>query len=93
MGPETKDINFNTEILRSKITLRVKKFEKIVGEDGEIQLKNIDNIYDTIKRKDFLSIAKVFDTEVVNEEPSKFKFNTLYIRLDGKAAWLYGLTN
>lgn len=39
-------------IIKSSFLLRVKKFEKIVGEDGSIQLKNISNIYDTHKGKE-----------------------------------------
>jgi hypothetical protein len=42
----------DNRIIKSSFLLRVKKFEKIVGEDGSIQLKNIGNIYDTHKGRE-----------------------------------------
>ena len=72
--------------IKSKIILRVKKFEKI-------EVKNIEKFYDVFKKKDLINIIKNnnLDFEYVSSEPEKFKFNTVYIRLDGGTAWFYGL--
>lgn len=80
-------------IIKSSFLLRVKKFEKIVGEDGSIQLKNISNIYDTHKGKEIQE--QIWSTHIpvqyVAGEPDQFQFNILYIRSDGKTGWLYVL--
>ena len=79
--------------IKSKIILRVKKFEKIEVDNEENQLKNIENFYDVFHKKDLINIIKNnnLDFEYVSSEPEKFKFNTVYIRLDGGTAWLYGI--
>ena len=42
--------------IKSKIILRVKKFEKIEVDNEENQLKNIENFYDVFKKKDLINI-------------------------------------
>lgn len=79
--------------LKSRFNLKVQIFEK---ENDKIKLKKSE--WNTVKRKEFESDynkekANGFEMpiEVVNEPPARFQFNHLYIRADGKVAYLFVL--
>lgn len=80
--------------LKSKFNMRVEIFEK--QENGSLKSKL--STWSTINRKEFLkdledqrSKGENFKVEICNAPPSKFQFNTFYVRADGKAAYIYVL--
>lgn len=84
------------DIVKSKIQVKIVKLEKSEDEDKKNPHKVIDTIYTTMSGKEFrrsmeLDYADGEDNriEIVSEAPSTFKMNCIYLRADGKAAWVY----
>lgn len=80
-------------LFKANLQLRLKKFEKFVDEDGKIQLKLIDTIITKPGAKDVERFISKCSVEYVNEPPAQFNLNVLYIRKDGKVAWLFAEIN
>ena len=79
--------------LKSLFNLRVESFEKI--DNG---LKSIDVKWDKISRKEFefelkkrIKAGKEQKVEICYAPPAKFQFNVIYVRADGRAAYVYVL--
>lgn len=84
------------DIVKSKIKIKITNFEKVEEPDKPSSHKIIDTIYTTISGKEFRRSmeqdcldGKENRVEIVDAEPSSFRFNYVYIRRDGKAAWIF----
>lgn len=84
------------DIIKSKIRVKITRFETIEEADKPSSHKVIDTIYTTMSGKEFRrSMEQDYldgeenRVELVEEEPATFRFNCVYIRKDGKVAWIY----
>lgn len=73
--------------MRVKIT----KVEKIKDENESEHLIVLASDWKYISNKDFRESLKLHSKQVefCHSAPARFQLNTLYVRLDKKAAWIY----
>ena len=83
-------------ILKNTFLMKVTQLEKVVDDEGKENLKVIDSKWVKTRAREFEE-SMYFDRaagidhkiEVVYEAPEKFQVNTIYIRADGKQAYVY----
>lgn len=83
-------------ILKNNFLLKVTQLEKVVDEEGKENLKVMDSKWVKTKAREFEE-SLYFDRaagiehtiKIVSEAPEKFQVNTIYVRADGKQAWVY----
>lgn len=80
--------------LKSLFNLRVESFKKT--EKG---LQSLGVVWDKISRREFefelekrIKAGKEQKVEICYAPPAKFQFNVIYVRADGRAAYVYVLT-
>lgn len=84
------------DIVKSKIRVKITQMEKIEAENSAPTHKIISTEFTNMSGKDFkATMQKDYvegadnRVEIVDSAPEKFKFNCVYIRRDGKVAWIY----
>lgn len=71
--------------------LKITKVEKVIDEDKKEHLIVLDSNWVNVSNKDFReSLSKpATRIEFCSSAPARFQLNTLYVRADKKAAWVY----
>lgn len=88
-------------VLKANFLLKITNFEKTgEDEDGKAQVKLKDEKWVKAKAKElekslYEDRRNGIERKVayVRSVPTNFQFGVLYIREDGKMAWIYNLTN
>lgn len=83
------------DIVKSKILIKVTKLKKVELE-GKISLKAVDNKTIKMSGKEFKKdltadtlAGNKLTVEIVNEAPTQFQINAIYILANGQKAWIF----
>lgn len=84
------------DIVKSKVLMSLTLLEKVEDEEGKTSLKIVDNQLFTMSGKELRTSLEEDDlagvkhkVEIVNEKPTQFQINGIYILADGKKVWAY----
>lgn len=87
---------FNKNLLKSSFLITITLMEKVEDEEGNSTLKVIDTISEKMSRTNFIydinedernGIEHEF--EIVQEKPTNFVLNKIYVLADGSRMWVY----